>query len=62
MNPYNKSALRKLRQTIDTLLQTVREDEKTHNTYKSYSATSRLNAFKKAQVFRRHLQALSARL
>lgn len=40
MNPYSKTPLRKLRQTIDTLLQTVRDDEKTRSTYKSYPAAS----------------------
>jgi predicted nucleotide-binding protein len=38
MNPYNKASLRKLRQTIDSLLQAVRDEEKTRNTYKSYQA------------------------
>jgi predicted nucleotide-binding protein len=40
MNPYTKAPLRKLRQTVDTLLQTVRDDEKGRNTYKSYPAAS----------------------
>lgn len=32
MNPYNKAALHKLRQTIEALLQTVRDDEKARKT------------------------------
>ncbi len=42
MNPYSKAPLRKLRQTLDTLLQAVRDDEKTRNTYKSYPTASLL--------------------
>ena len=40
MNPYNKAALHKLRQLIEVLLQTVHNDEKAHNSYKSYPATA----------------------
>lgn len=40
MNPYNKAPLRKLRQTIDTQLLTVRDDEKARNSYKSYPVAS----------------------
>lgn len=36
MNPYNKAPLRKLRQTVDSLLQAARDDEKARNVYKSY--------------------------
>jgi predicted nucleotide-binding protein len=40
MNPYNKVPLHKLRQTIEALLQTVRDDEKARNSYKSYPVTA----------------------
>lgn len=40
MNPYNKAPLSKLRQTIEVLLQAVRDDEKSHNSYKSYPIAS----------------------